>query len=102
MTAVTVKPIIHKIIAKTPRIHMRNAYQLSYIGERCNDTITITNERNNRVANINDVIALMLLEVRKNDELELTIYADNEVINNQNYASTQHTLEALERVLLTP
>lgn len=102
MTTVTVTPIIHQVVAKTPRIHMRNAYQLSYIGERCNDTITITNERNNRVANINDVIALMLLEVRENDKLELTFHADNEVINNQGYESTQHTFEALERVLVTP
>lgn len=96
----SVTPVCRHIVAKTQRIHMRNAYQLSLIAERHNETIVLGNLRTERDANLNDGIALMLLEVKPDDNIEVKFYIEpNDATAHDR---VKRIFEEIEDVLLTP
>jgi|GEM_PF-5111163 len=74
----TLCPHRYPVISATPHIHMRNAYMLNHIAKKYDDVIVLENPRNDRVANLDDVIGLMLLEAREQDELQIALYSDPE------------------------
>tara|TARA_Y100000780_G_C13399043_1_gene307282 strand:+ start:249 stop:554 length:306 start_codon:yes stop_codon:yes gene_type:complete len=96
----SVTPVCHNIVAKTPRIHMRNAYKLNLISQKHNETITLGNPRIDRDANLEDVVALMLLEVQTDDNVEVKFFVEkNDVVTNLRIS---RILEEIEDILLTP
>ena len=99
MPALLIEPLRRNILAKTPRIHMRNAYQLQYIAKSANLNISLANTRTERNANLTDVFELMLLGVGPNDVLELMVYVEEE----QEYSKPVEDIIAdVEQVLMTP
>ncbi|WP_222936732.1 HPr family phosphocarrier protein [Alteromonas sp. BZK5] len=99
MTAVLREPLCRNILAKTARIHMRNAYQLQFIAKKTNHRLILTNTRNDRSADLTDVIELMLLGVRPNDQLELNLHLEDDF---ETQDSSQNIMNDIEQVLVTP
>lgn len=93
------EPYCRSILAKTPRIHMRNAYQLQYIARNANAILTLKNTRTERDADLTDVIELMLLGVRPDDLLELKVHAENSQANEEPF---DDIIADVEQVLMTP
>lgn len=60
------------------RMHMRNSYQLSEIAKSLNLRITIENLKLCRQADVTDVIEVMLLELKKGEDLGFHITGDRE------------------------
>ena len=100
MAVTTPEPVRTCIISKTPRIHMRNAFSLNQIGERHRALVVITNRRTDRMANVDDVIALMLLEIKLDDEVEISVHVDEDSEGNDQ--RIDKILEEIKDVFLTP
>ncbi|MBC6987807.1 hypothetical protein ACV4QK_20785 (plasmid) [Alteromonas macleodii] len=78
---------------------MRNAYQLQFIAKKTNHRLILTNTRNDRSADLTDVIELMLLGVRPNDQLELNLHLEDDF---ETQDSSQNIMNDIEQVLVTP
>tara|TARA_Y100001970_G_C14259051_1_gene878013 strand:- start:17218 stop:17520 length:303 start_codon:yes stop_codon:yes gene_type:complete len=100
MAVTTPEPVRTSLISKTPRIHMRNAFSLSQIGERHRALVIITNPRTERMANVDDVIALMLLEIKLDDKVEVSVYVDEGSEDDDHRINK--ILEEIKDVFLTP
>lgn len=99
MPALLIEPLRRNILAKTPRIHMRNAYQLQYIAKSANLNLSLKNTRTERNANLTDVFELMLLGVRPNDMLELKVHIDD---GQEHSKPVDDVIADVEQVLMTP
>ncbi len=99
MPALLIEPLRRNILAKTPRIHMRNAYQLQYIAKNANLNLSLKNTRTERNADLTDVFELMLLGVRPNDMLELKVHIEDGQEHNK---PVNDVIADVEQALMTP
>ena len=99
MPALLIEPLRRNILAKTTRIHMRNAYQLQYIAKNANLNLSLKNTRTERNADLTDVFELMLLGVRPNDMLELKVHTED---GQEHYKPVNDVIADVEQVLMTP
>lgn len=60
-----------------PRIHMRNAYQITIIAQTLQLEIEMENMKSSRRVNVTDVISLMLLKLCEGDNVGFHLTGDS-------------------------